>query len=249
MIEAEHCQPEERNLVEKMEKGFFDLLNPLIVVEMLRIDVGHHSNGGHQFKKGPIALIRLGNQKLSLPQLRITADAVQSSSDDHGWIEPGRTQNRGNEGGCRRLSMGPCNGDAHLHPHQFRQHLCPRNDGDEPLLSHFDFRIVRTNGGGDDQDVCLFHILPLMAIINFASQSLEPPGHLCLLHVRTADPIPQVKQNLGDSAHPDAADPDEMDVSDLPFSIHNPSNHQSPNSKSQIISNHQIQMTKRFGHW
>ncbi len=116
--------------------------------------------------------------------------------------------------------MGPCNGNAHLHPHQFRQHLRPRDDGNKPLLSHFDLRIVRTNGGGDDQDVCLFHILPSMAIIHFASQGLESPGDLCLLHVRSADPVTQVKQNLGNSAHPDATDSDKMDVSDLPFSIH-----------------------------
>jgi hypothetical protein len=60
--------------------------------------------------------------------------------------------------------------------------------------------------------------------------------------------VAQIEQNFGNATHADPTDAYKMNMLDLPFSIHGPSNNQIPNSKSQIISNHQIPITETFGY-
>ncbi len=66
MVQTENRQAIERNLIQETEEGLLDLLNAVIVIEVLRIDIGHHGNRGHQLEKGTIALIGLSHQVFSL---------------------------------------------------------------------------------------------------------------------------------------------------------------------------------------
>ena len=113
---------------------------------MLGIDIGNNGNRGHQFHKGTVALIGLRNKEFSLTQLGIAADAVQPSSDHDRGIKPSCRQNRGDEGSSCRFSVGPCDGNPHLHPHEFGQHLCPGDHRNESLLRHPDLGIVPSDG-------------------------------------------------------------------------------------------------------
>src|SRR5512136_234514 len=66
MVQTENRQAIERNLFQEAEEGVLDLLNAVVVIEVLRINIGHHGNRGHQPEKGTIALIGLSHQVFSL---------------------------------------------------------------------------------------------------------------------------------------------------------------------------------------
>jgi hypothetical protein len=111
MIQTEHGQAEKGNLVQEIEKGFFDLFDSGVVIEMIFINIRNNGNGGHELEKRTITLICLGHQKLTLAQPGVASKAVQSSTDHNRWIESSRGKDCCNQGGRCRLSVRSGNGN------------------------------------------------------------------------------------------------------------------------------------------
>jgi hypothetical protein len=55
-------------------------------------------------------------------------------------------------------------------------------------------------------------VLRLVAEHDLPAQRSQAAGDLGLLEVRAADPVPEVQEELGDPAHPDPSDADEVDL-------------------------------------
>ncbi len=77
-------------------------------------------------------------------------------------------------------------------------------------------RIVRPDGRGGDDDVGVADMGGVVAAVDRGAQVVQTLGDVGGAEVRTADLIAQIEEDLGDPAHADAADPDEMDAPDLP---------------------------------
>lgn len=107
-------------------------------------------------------------------------------------------------------------GSGHCHrglviAHQLSQELCPGKHGDAPLLRGSVFGIVRMDGGSVDN-----HLAVLRNIGRFlADEDLSPQGRKMIresrsVAVRARHRKAFFQKNLGEAAHTDAADADEM---------------------------------------
>src|SRR5438876_9905218 len=56
--------------MDELEVRVAQPLHLAVVVEVLAIDVGHHRDDGREEEEGAVALVRLGDQELALPQAR-----------------------------------------------------------------------------------------------------------------------------------------------------------------------------------
>src|SRR5882762_313545 len=73
--------------------------------------------------------------------------------------------------------------------------------------------IVLLHGAGGDHHVHVGrHVLCPVPGADDPAQRGEAPGDLALLEVGSAHPVAEVQQELGDAAHADSPDPDEVDL-------------------------------------
>ena len=133
LVQAEDRHAVERHLVDEREEGRLDLVDVPVIVEMLRVDVGDHGDGRRELEEAPVALVRLGDKELSLPELGVRAEGVQLAADHDRGVDAAGGEHRGDHRGRRGLAVGAGDGHAVLEPHELGQHLGPGNDGDLPF--------------------------------------------------------------------------------------------------------------------
>ena len=118
--------------------------------------------------------------------------------------------------------MRAADGDRLAEAHQLGQHLGAPHDWQELLARGNEFRVGFLDRGRHDDDLGLAEVLRLVA--DEAGDALVAQA----LHVgavglvRALDLIAEVVQHLGDAAHADAADADEMDQPDCLRHLHAP---------------------------
>ena len=106
-------------------------------------------------------------------------------------------------------------GNRKPQPHQPREHLGARNHGHAAALRLDDLRVARLHRRRDDDHLRLADVFRAVPLVHLhAELLLEPPRHRRALHVRAAHLEAEVRQQLGDPAHADATNADEVD----PFS-------------------------------
>src|SRR5438876_7570608 len=67
--------------MDELEVRVAQPLHLAVVVEVLAIDVGHHRDDGREEEEGAVALVRLGDQELALPQACVGAERAQRSEE------------------------------------------------------------------------------------------------------------------------------------------------------------------------
>src|SRR5438477_12439201 len=107
--------------MDELEVRVAQPLHLTVVVEVLAIDVGHHRDDGREEEEGAVALVRLGDQELALPQARVGAERAHLAADDHGRVAPRLAQHRGGERGGGGLPVAAADRHAVLHAHQLGQ--------------------------------------------------------------------------------------------------------------------------------
>ena len=107
-------------------------------------------------------------------------------------------------------------GDGRLEPHQFGQHLGPAHQRDSLLAGGDHLRIVLLDRRGiDHRGDVRAHVGGVMADEDLRPQLLQPLGIGRALGVGALHDIADAQHDLGDAAHADAADADEMDRADV----------------------------------
>ena len=91
-----------------------------MVIHVLAVDVGDHGDNGRKKQKAPVALVGFSDENFPLPHLRIGAEHMESTADDHRWIEPGAAQDCGDHRSRCCLAVAARDRDAVLHAHQLR---------------------------------------------------------------------------------------------------------------------------------
>ena len=84
----------------------------------------------------------------------------------------------------------------------------------DPRLARQRVRIVLGNGAGHDDDVGALDLLTALADEDLRTEAFEARTGVRTGEIRTGDAIALIEQDLGDAAHPGAADADEMDAAD-----------------------------------
>ncbi len=103
-------------------------------------------------------------------------------------------------------------GDAVLEPHELGQHLRALDHGNLAGVGLEHLGIVRVDRRARHHHRCASDVGRVVAFINSRAQLRQPVGHRAALEIGAGDLHAQIEQNLGNAAHADAADTDEVRV-------------------------------------
>ena len=212
IVDAGRHRAVERHLVHEVEKGALHVVHVAVAVHVLAIEVGHDRQDGRELEKRAVALVGFGDQILRPAQPRVRAHGIDASADHDGGIEAAGAKHAGHHRGGRGLAVHAGDGDAVLEAHQFGQHFGALDDGNFARARFQHFGI-----GGIDRGTGHHHRGPLdmgglVAFIDHGAQLGEAIGDGAAAQVGTGDFHFLVEQDLGDAAHADAADANEMGV-------------------------------------
>jgi len=203
-----------------MAEGVLHGVERLEVVEMLGVDIGDDRDVGRQLQERAIALVGFHHHPVAGAKPRVGAIGVDDAAVDHGGIEPAGVEQRRNHRGRGGLAVRAGNGDAALQPHQFGQHLGAAHHGNAPLTRRHQFRIIALDRSGDHDDLGAIDVLRLVADRDLCALLAQAVEIVIVGGVRALHGIAEIDQHLGDAAHADPADPDEVDGSDLARQSH-----------------------------
>ncbi len=141
-----------------------------------------------------------------------TTHGSHFAAHHHGRIQSGHVQNgRGHRGGGG-FSVTSGDGDAVFQTHQLSQHFAARDHGDGQSARFLDFRVLIVHGGADHDGLGARDVGRGVAFENPGAELGQTLGGGAELHVRARDLVSQIEQHLGDSAHTDPADTNEVQV-------------------------------------
>ena len=116
--------------------------------------------------------------------------------------------------------MGAGDRDAAFQPHQFGQHFGAAHHRDALGARRHQFGIVALDRGRHHQHIGARDILGLVADGDLDALVAQASDIGALGGVRALHGIAEIAQDLGNAAHPDTADPDEVNGSDLARQSH-----------------------------
>src|SRR6266566_7641823 len=105
-------------------------------------------------------------------------------------------------------------GDRPFQPHQLAQHLGAPDDRQPAGSGRYDLWIVGLDRGGDYDDLGAVEIFGAVADRDRDAEIDEPAGIGAFGEVAALHAVAEIVQDLGDTAHADAADPDKMQRAD-----------------------------------
>src|SRR5215470_7975106 len=212
LIQAQHGRAVERHLVHERDERVADRVEARVVVEVLGVDRRDDRDRRRQLQEGAVGLVGLGHEELALPEPRVGAEARHPAAHDDRGIEPSLGQDRADHRRGRGLAVGARHRDAVLEAHQLGEHLGPRDRRNLALAGRLDLDVVARHGRGVDDDVRALDVTGLMADEHLRAELREPLDRVRTLLVGAGHAVAEIQEDLGDAGHPDAADPDEMDL-------------------------------------
>ncbi len=215
VVEACDHAAVERRLVGEIDEGLLQVLEAAVVLEVLVVDVRNHRNRWKQFQKRSVALVCLGDHELTLPEPRVAAERSQPSADHRCRIQSRSFQHQRDHRRGRRLAVRPGDRNGEAQPHELREHLGPGNHRHLPARRLDDLRVRRPHRRRDDHDVGVADVRGVVPHVDADAERPQPLGDRRSLRVRSTHHVAEIRQQLGDAAHPDAANPDEVHVPGL----------------------------------
>ena len=182
------------------------------MIEMLGINIGDDGQGRHQQQKRRVALVGLGHHVVAVPESHVASARAQISANRDRRIEPRLFEDEADQTGSGGLAMGPGDGDTNpRHPQQLAEHLGARDDRYFQFARACHLGIGKFHRGRNHHRVEFrLDVYRLMTGIDLRAQRLEPRGHRAIFQIASADREAEAQRQLGNSAHPGTADPDEM---------------------------------------
>ncbi|MNJ55051.1 hypothetical protein D3C77_505230 [compost metagenome] len=201
--------------MQEIDEGALQLVEVALVgAHVIGIDIGDHRHHRLQVQETGVALVGLGDQVAAAAQLGIGARRVQPAADDERGVQPGGGEHRRQQAGGGGLAMGAGHRDAMPVAHQLGEHLGTRHHGNASLQRMGDFRVALVDGAGDHQHIGFFDILRVVTDEHIGAETFQPRSDRRGLDIRAGNLVPHVEQHLGDAAHADSADTDEVDTPD-----------------------------------
>ncbi len=205
----------ERDTLHELQEGAADVAHVAVAVHVLAVDVGDDREDRRELQKGPVAFVGFGDQVLRLAEAGVGAHGVHAPADDDSRVETAGREDRRDHRSRRRLAVHAGDGNAVLEAHQFRQHFGARDYWNVQAAGFRDLGIVNRNGGTGDNYVDSGDIRRSVPFESRCTHRCQALGDGRAFQVGAGDLVAKVQQDLGNTAHADATDADEMDALDL----------------------------------
>ncbi len=215
IVHAGHHETVRVDPVDEPRERDLDVLGPAVVVEMVGFDIGDDRTGRFEEQESAVALVRLGDEDLAGPGMRVGAGLVDVTSDHERRVGAACLQCNGGHQGGRRLPMGPGDGQPARTPHQRCERGGPGDDMQAAPSRLLDLGVSVRNRPGEDHGTGVPEMGRIMTDSHHSAerpQCGQPTGvpGVASGHGRAA-PHQQPRQ----PAHAGAADPDEVDAVEL----------------------------------
>ena len=204
----------ERHLVGEVDERLLQGLPAAVALHVLAVDVRDHRDRRRQLQERAIAFVRFDDHVVAAAEPRVAAEGAQPAADHRRRIEAGALEHQRHHRRRRRLAVRAGDRDAVAQPHQLGEHLGARDHRNArgaalrrppgcPAGSPTRRRRRRRRRRAPAS--CPRPIAH--------AERRQPIGDVGRLRVRSADLVAEVREQLGDAAHADAADADEVDPS------------------------------------
>ncbi len=167
---------------------------------------------GRQADEAAVGLVGLDHHPVALARAGVGAIGVDDAAVDHGRVELGGIEQGCDQRGRGGLAVGAGDRDRPLEPHQLAQHLGPAHDRHAGAARGLDLGVVALDRGRHHDHPAVAEIGGPVADRDLDAQPAQALGVGVLDQVRALHPVAEIVQHLGDPAHADAADPDEVDA-------------------------------------
>ena len=215
MIETHHGEAVERHMLDEALERVAHALEGAVVVEMIGIDIGDDGDGCRQAQEGAVAFVGFHDHPFAGAEARIGAVGVDDAAIDDGGIEAARIQQGSDQSRRRRLAVGAGDSDAILQMHDLGQHLGAAHQRQFPGARRIEFGVAGFDGRGIDDDDRVAEIVRRMADDNGNALRAQTLHIGAVDRIGAAHAVAEIVHDLGDAAHADAADADEMDRADV----------------------------------
>ena len=220
MVGAHHRKAVERHVLDEGLERRLHGVEGLEMVEMLGIDIGHDGDVGRQLEEGAVGFVGLDHHPVAGAEPRIGAIGIDDAAIDDGGIEAAGIEQGGDQRGRGGLAVGAGDGDAALEAHQLGQHLRPPHHRKPLRPRRHQFGIVALDRRGHDDHIGAVHVPRRMADRHRDALVAQPLDVRAFGDVRALHGVAEIGEHLGDAAHADAADADEMDRADVARQFH-----------------------------
>ena len=215
VVDAHDGEPVERHVLDEIAECLLHGLEGLEVIEMLGIDIGDDGDIGRQFQEGAVALVGFHHHPFTGAKPRVGAVSINDAAIDHRRIEISCVEQGCDHRGGRSLAVSARDRNAAFQPHQLGQHFGAAHDRNALGARGQQFGIVALDRGRHHHHIGPGEVLGLMTDADPDALVAETIDVGALEGVGALHGVAEIAQHLGDAAHPDTPDPDEVDGSDL----------------------------------
>ena len=184
-----------------------------VMIQMLAVDVGHDREDGRKLQKRAVAFVRFHDQKIALADARVrSAHGRDFAADHHRGVHARMAQDGRDHRSGGGLAVTARDRDAVFQAHQFGEQFAARDHGNLQAARFLHFGIRFLDGGTDHQRLRAGHVLRIVAFVDGCAELRQAVGRGRKLQIRAGDRVTQIQQHFGDTAHPDSADPREVQM-------------------------------------
>ena len=206
MVDAGHAQSVERDIAEEDLELAMHVLDGLEVVEMLGVDVGDDADLARNLDEGAVGFVGLHDHPLAVAEARVRSPLVDDAAGDHRRVEPRGLEDMGDERCRSGFSVRSRHRHGGIEAHQLGQHLGAANDGVALGAGGLELGIRAFDGGRDDDVARADQVDGIMPDEHADALEAQAPDVGAVLLIAALHGVALGVQDLGDGAHADAAD-------------------------------------------
>ncbi len=211
MVEAEHREAVERDVLDEALEGVAHPVERAVVIEMIGVDVGHDRNRCRQLQESAVALVGLDDDPLAGAEPRIRAVSIDDSAVHDGRVHAAGVEKSRDHRRRRCLAVRAGDGDAGTKAHDLRQHLGTTHQRQAERARGVEFGIARLHRRRIDHGMRTLQVVHAVADEDGNAQLAQTPDAGAFRDVGALNLVAEIVHDFGDAAHADPADADEMD--------------------------------------
>ena len=213
VFKAEHRRPVCIHLLDELTERRDDLLHRAVVIHVVVLDVGHHSDMRAQLEEGAVALVGLRDEVAARAELRIRPEVRHLTADDDGRRYADVVKGHADHGGRRRLAVRARDSDAVVLVDECRVDVRTMELWDAQIPRRNHLGVIVRDRRGDDDRICAAHVLRVLSVRpHMCTKTGKLADERRVARVRAGYRVAELEKDLSQGAHPRPADSDKMNL-------------------------------------